>query len=53
MGSTKVCKWKSKKIEKKFDEYCDLVRKPQYVCTKCGRVSHDKKNICKPKEISS
>jgi hypothetical protein len=53
MGSTKLCKWKSKKIEKSFDEYSELVKEPSYICTKCGRASCAKKNLCKPQKITS
>jgi transcription initiation factor TFIIIB Brf1 subunit/transcription initiation factor TFIIB len=47
----KMCKWKKDDIEKDFKEYCKLIRKPEYVCMKCGRVASDKKFLCKPAPI--
>ena len=29
-------------------EYKDLVKEPQYMCTNCGRVATSEKNLCKP-----
>jgi len=48
----KLCKLAGKKFLKKhMDEYLALVRDPKYVCTKCGRLSHYKKNLCKPEKL--
>jgi hypothetical protein len=52
----KLCKWKSeditkklgKDITKKLGKFSDIVRNPQYVCTKCGRVADQKKWLHKP-----
>ena len=44
----KLCDWKSKDITKKLDKFSDIVRNPQFVCTKCGRVADKKKWLHKP-----
>ena len=43
-----LCKWKKEAINKKFDEFCDIVRNPGFVCKKCGRVADKKKWLHKP-----
>ena len=32
-------------------KYSELVKNPQFVCTKCGRVSGEKKYLCKPEVL--
>lgn len=32
-------------------EYKVLVRNPQFMCTNCGRVANDAKNLCKPEKL--
>lgn len=32
-------------------EYKALVRNPQFMCTNCGRVANDAKNLCKPEKL--
>ncbi len=44
----RLCKWKKNDIDKKFDEFSDIVRNPEFVCTKCGRVADKKKWLHKP-----
>jgi hypothetical protein len=44
----KMCKWGKGGIEKDFDKFTDMVRKPAYACGKCGRVARVKKAVCKP-----
>ena len=34
--------------KKKFDELQKLVKEPQFVCFNCGRVAHEKGNLCNP-----
>ena len=34
-----------------FDAYRKLVVNPTHLCTKCGRVSNDKKRLCKPEKL--
>ena len=38
-----LCKWKQDDIKKNFDDFSDIVRKPKFVCIKCGRVAGKKK----------
>jgi hypothetical protein len=44
----KLCDWKSQDITKKLDKFSDIVRNPQFVCAKCGRVADKKKWLHKP-----
>jgi len=44
----KLCKWKSEDITQKLGKFSDIVRNPQFVCTKCGRVADKKKWLHKP-----
>lgn len=30
------------------DEYRELIDEPRYKCQFCGRVAHDKENLCMP-----
>ncbi len=43
-----LCKWKQEDITKKLGKFSDIVRNPQFVCTKCGRVADKKKWLHKP-----
>jgi hypothetical protein len=43
-----LCKWKKDDINKKLDEFSDIVRNPEFVCKKCGRVADKKKWLHKP-----
>lgn len=47
----KLCDFKPKEIEKKFDEFCELVARPKYVCTHCGRAASSEKRLCDPKAL--
>jgi hypothetical protein len=50
--SKKLCKLATKKyLKEHLGEYLDIVKKPKYVCLKCGRVSRLKKNLCNPEKI--
>jgi len=46
-----LCKWKSEKIGKKFDEYCDCVLPAKFICKKCGRAAKSSELLCSPKKI--
>lgn len=48
----RMCKWDKTRIEKSFEEFCEMVRVPTHACTKCGRVANRKKSLCKPKELT-
>jgi len=43
-----LCKWKEDDMDKKFDKFSDIVRHPEFVCKKCGRVADKKKWLHKP-----
>jgi len=47
----RLCKWKEEDIADKFDDFVDIVKKPGFVCKKCGRVANNKKLLHKPSEI--
>jgi hypothetical protein len=32
-------------------DYKKLVKKPKYICRRCGRVAHKKRNLCRPEKI--
>lgn len=34
-----------------FEAYRNLVVNPTHLCIKCGRVSNDKKRLCKPEKL--
>jgi len=43
---------KIKKLRKKdFGEFVQHIRRPKFVCKKCGRVADGKGLLCKPKKI--
>jgi hypothetical protein len=31
--------------------YKKLVKKPKYICRRCGRVARKKRNLCRPEKI--
>ena len=43
-----LCKWKQNDIIKNLAKFSDIVRNPEFVCTKCGRVADKKKWLHKP-----
>jgi hypothetical protein len=48
MGQKKLCDLAKKGSQiDDLDSYIKIVRKGKYLCTKCGRVSRSKNNICK------
>ncbi len=47
----KLCKIKSKDIEKDLKKIAELVDSPKYICGKCGRAANDKKSVCHPVKI--
>lgn len=44
----RLCKWKEDDLNEKIDEFMDIIRKPKFLCNKCGRVANDKKLLHKP-----
>lgn len=55
MGKLKdksICKLvKHDVLEEDLEEFKKLVVHPTHLCTKCGRVSNDKKILCKPEKL--
>lgn len=44
-----LCKLvKDDALEELLESYAELVRNPTHLCIKCGRVSNDRKRLCKP-----
>jgi len=39
----RLCKWKEEAINDNFETLKDIVKSPEFVCKKCGRVSNKKK----------
>ena len=33
------------------DEFKKLVRKPKFICRKCGRAAFHQKNLCEPEKL--
>jgi hypothetical protein len=46
-----LCKWKQKDVSDNFSSFADIVKKPKYVCKKCGWASTKKKWLHKPTPI--
>lgn len=44
-----ICKWKDIKCD--LDLVKEIVRKPLFVCVKCGRAARKDKYLCKPTPI--
>lgn len=50
--SKKLCKLvKEDYLEDHLDDYIELVKKPKFICKKCGRVTADEDRVCKPKKL--
>ncbi len=49
----KLCKWHKDDIKTNSGKLVKIVRKPKYLCEKCGRVSRGKKSLCKPVKFKS
>lgn len=48
-----LCDWKKKDIEKHFDELCEILSQPRYVCRKCARCAHSSRYLCKPRKMKT
>jgi hypothetical protein len=46
-----LCDLSDKLLPDEFKAYAKLVKKPRYICRKCGRAARKKKNLCKPQKI--
>ena len=49
----RLCKWKEDDIEKKFEAFISIVKRPKFLCKKCGRVANEKKWLHKPVALNS
>lgn len=49
----KLCKWHKEDINNNLAQLIKMVRKPKYLCSKCGRVCRDKNSLCKPVKFKS
>ncbi len=47
----RLCKWDGKAIDKHFKTFAKLVKKPKYVCKKCGRVAGKKVLLHNPVKL--
>jgi hypothetical protein len=46
-----LCKWKRADYSKELPLLKRIVKDPQFVCEKCGRVADKKKRLCKPESL--
>jgi hypothetical protein len=47
----KLCKWKEDHLAENLAEFMDIIRKPKFLCKKCGRVADKEKWLHKPFSI--
>ncbi|MBN2008213.1 hypothetical protein JW960_02580 [candidate division KSB1 bacterium] len=47
----KLCKWDKEDIQADFKKLKKLVKKPKYVCEKCGRAAREDSALCRPVEL--
>lgn len=47
----KLCKFNHAEIQASPKKYYKLVKKPRYLCLKCGRLARKDKYLCKPIDI--
>lgn len=48
----KLCEMK-KLLKADFESFTGLVVDPTHLCKRCGRVSNEKKRLCKPQKIKA
>ncbi len=48
----KLCKIKEKAVIKHRKEILEVIQNPEFLCTKCGRASSQKKFLCSPMKIN-
>jgi len=46
-----ICDFSRKEIESNPGRLFELIRDPQFYCSKCGRVANTKKVLCKAKDF--
>ncbi len=42
-----ICKLSKSDLRDKLDDLMNAVSKPEFLCSKCGRVANKKRNLCK------
>jgi len=48
-----LCKLvKDDALAEALEAFKKLVEQPTHICTKCGRVSNDKKRLCEPEKLN-
>ena len=47
-SDVKLCKWKKQDYKDNLGELKKIVKKPKFVCEKCGRAAKSKKWLCEP-----
>ncbi len=46
-----LCDWSKSDIEEHLDLLSELVDEPRFVCRKCARSAHSKRQLCKPTPV--
>lgn len=46
-----LCDWTRKDIKKHFEEMCEIVSEPRYVCRECARCARLPQFLCEPKKV--
>ena len=46
-SKNKLCKVKKELLKHDLEEFKELVKSPNYLCKKCGRVSNEEQYVCK------
>jgi hypothetical protein len=47
----RLCDWTKKEIKKHFEEVCEVVSEPRYVCRECARSASQPQYLCEPKKM--
>lgn len=47
-----LCDWKRDDIIRQSEKLARIVSEPRYFCSKCARVAHEKKHLCKAKAFA-
>ncbi|OGV61358.1 MAG: hypothetical protein A2498_16820 [Lentisphaerae bacterium RIFOXYC12_FULL_60_16] len=50
---TRFCQLTEKQVAGHLEEFLEQVTRPRYICRRCLRVSHDKRNLCKPEKLKT
>jgi hypothetical protein len=47
-----LCDWSKDELRKHFEQLCQIVAEPRFVCKKCGRAANRKKWLCDGEKLS-